>query len=553
MTHGILKNLIAISISSVTYSTCLLLLFSCQANNQPKLSPGHLTSKTVKPQLIPKTVEHTPRVPLPSIQAKVETYTVVVSDVPVKELLYSLARDAKINVDIHPKISGKVTINAYKQTLANILQRVSKQVNLRYQFKNKNLTISPDTPYWKTYRIDYVNMIRKASSEVSVATQIATTGGSVKSSGGGGSSQGNISKTKVTNVSNNDFWKTILANLKTIVGERKNNNTKSNTSLVVSNPISGIINIKATQNQHLEAQVFIEKVMSNAQRQVLIEMTIVEVELSDRFQAGIDWQRLSKLSGVGSNGLSIKSKLIGANLTTAPFFSLGYNQTLSNGSNISATLKLLETFGNVKVLSSPKLMTLNNQTALLKVVDEKVYFTVALEVQVATANSPETKTYTSDIHTVPVGLVMSVIPQINKEGYVSLNVRPTITRITGFANDPAPALMNADFTNLIPEIQVRELESLLQVADGHTVVMGGLMQNRIDKKTKEIPGFKRFKKLNKFLSYRDNNFTKTELVIFLKPTIVKDARMPASTNYLKRYLPTDINQLIKTHPPAAGF
>lgn len=536
------------------YIVCSLLLLACQASNPPKLSSGHIKPSTAnKPSTIPTAITIAPNVPLPKPETKQETYTVVVNNVSVKELLYSLARDAKLNVDIHPQVTGKVTLNAYNQTLAKILDRINKQIDLRYELKDSTLIITPDKPYWQSYRIDYVNMNRKSSSEVSVATHIATTGGSVSqnanaSSGG----DGNISKTKVTNTSNNDFWKTMVENLKNIIADSNPNSSTESLSKVIANPTSGIVSVQATQKQHRLIQSFIEKVMTNAQRQVLIEMTIVEVELSDRFQSGIDWQRLSNSSGTGSNGLSIASKLIGANLNTAPVFTFGYNKTSAGNSNISATLKLLEGFGDVKVLSSPKLLTLNNQTALLKVVDEKVYFTVEMEVIPATDNSPESRTFTSEIHTVPVGLVMSVVPQINKDGYVSLNIRPTISRITGYANDPAPALMNQNFTNLIPEIQIRELESLLQVADGQTIVMGGLMQNRIDKKSKKIPGIKKYRKLNRLLSYRDHNFTKTELVIFLRPKIIHDARMSNTVKRHSQYLPGSINSIFKKQPPAAG-
>ncbi|VAW79248.1 Type II secretion pathway protein D homolog [hydrothermal vent metagenome] len=520
------KNMLVIAIP-------LLALAACNPTRPPKLSAGHLQPKPNNNIRIPQTVRQSPVVPLPAPKIKEETYTVVVSNVPVRELLFSLARDAKINVDIHPEITGNVSINAISQTLPQILSRVSRQVNIRYNIKDKVISITPDKPYWQNYRIDYVNMSRKSTSEVSVATQIATAGGSVSGSGTS-TSKGNSSKTKLTNVSSNDFWKTIKENLKalsSITGDKKE------TTQVIINATSGIASVKTTQKKHLKVQSFIDRVMTNVQRQVLIEVTIVEVELGNRFQAGIDWQRLSSGAGAGSNGISVISNLIGSNLSAAPTFSLGYNRTKSNGSNISSTMKLLESFGKVKVISSPKIMALNNQTALLKVVDEKVYFTVELEIQVATTTSPERRTFTSKIHTIPVGLVMTVVPQINKDGYVSLNIRPTITRITGFANDPAPALMNATFTNLIPEIQIREMESLLQVSDGQTIMMGGLMQNKIDKKTKSLPGLSKYKRINKLLSYRDHDFTKTELVIFIRPTIIKNGK--SKSKLYGRYLSTE--------------
>ena len=130
---------------------------------------------------------------------------------------------------------------------------------------------------------------------------------------------------------------------------------------------------------------------------------------------------------------------------------------------------------------------------------------------------------------------MSVTPQISEDGLVSLNVRPTISSITGFAIDPAPRLAGAEFDNLIPEIQVREIESLLQVKDRHTVVLGGLMQNERESLKDGIPGLSRIPKLGNLFSYTRDQMVKTELVIFLKPTIVSNGSGPAPTAKLADY------------------
>lgn len=148
---------------------------------------------------------------------------------------------------------------------------------------------------------------------------------------------------------------------------------------------------------------------------------------------------------------------------------------------------------------------------------------------------PERLTFTSEINTVPVGLVMSVTPQISNNGSVSLNVRPTISRIVGFAVDPAPRLAGADFDNLIPEIQVREIESLLQVLDGNTIVLGGLMQNERESQKDGIPGLSRIPGVGKLFSYDRDKLVKNELVIFIKPTIIENGTAPASAPQLADY------------------
>lgn len=506
-------------------------VLGCAATQPPKPSAGHIKPEPlVAEDNIPAPVRFSPFVPAPVPQQKQDVYTVVVSDVSVKELLFALARDAKINVDVHPGTSGSVTINAIQQTLLQILARISEQVPIRYTLDGNNLVISPDAAFLRTYKVNYVNMARNSSSSVSVATQVASTG---RGGSGGGS---NGSTTAVQSTSDNEFWATLVGNIRDIIGQQASAAPKatgdkaekggkaekadaaSHGNDVIANVMSGILTVRATQRQHREIQQFIDQVIVNAQRQVLIEATIVEVELSDRYQAGVDWKLLSQ----NSNGaLSAASTMSGSSFANPPAFLVSVAQRLSN-IDFSTNIGMLETFGNVRVLSSPKIMALNNQTAILKVVDEKVYFDVTMEIESATANTPERKHYSSSVKTVPVGLIMSVVPQVNENGVVTMNVRPTITRITGFVSDPALRAQSSAVDNLVPEIQVREMESLLQVRDGQTVVLGGLMQNKDDKKNTGVPWLSTLPWVGNLFNYKDDNLIKTELVIFLKPVVVRN-------------------------------
>ncbi len=502
------------------------LLLACAGPATVDLSVGHNVDPELEQVHVPPIVAQAPVLPRPKPAAPVETYTVVVKDVPVVDLLFSLARDAGLELDIQAQPDKTITINAVEQPLQKILSRISDQALLRYQINGKNLLIQDDSPYWHNYLVNYVNVSRDSTGEVGVATEIATSGGSVsEESNQQGSDQGNLSKTIVKNVSKNDFWTALEYGLISLlsVEEAAPSNTPESNNPVIVNAMAGVATVSATQRQHRRIQKYLDTIIKNSQRQVLIEMTIVEVELSDKYQAGVDWQRLSDNAGLGSNGISVTSDLTAPGLGVAPFVALDYTTTDANGSNVAATVRLLQQFGDTKVLSSPKIMALNNQTALLKVVNERVYFTIELDIRDATADIPERRTFTSEIHTVPVGLVLSVTPQISNDGYVSLNIRPTISRITGFAVDPAPRLADADFDNLIPEIQVREIESLLQVLDGRTVVLGGLMQNEQVSQKDGVPGLSRIPKIGKLFSYTRDDMMKTELVIFLKPTVINNA------------------------------
>ena len=507
-------------------------------------SVGHITDDEPEISQLEPIVDEPPVLPLPEPLPPVETYSVVVKDVPVKDLLFSLARDAGLDLDIQADSERTITINAVEQPLANILNRIANQAELRYVLSGNNLIIQEDLPYWHNYLVDYVNVSRNSLGEVGVATQIATSGGTVSEESGGSQQDenGNLSKTTVTIKSENDFWFAVESSLEAIVtADRESGGTGVNSAAendpIIANAMAGVVTVLATQREHQQVQKYLDQIATNTQRQVLIEMTIVEVELSDKYQAGVDWQRLSDQAGVGSNGISFETDLIGANLGTSPFVSLGFNSAEADGSSISGAVRLLQQFGDTQVLSSPKIMALNNQTALLKVVNEEVYFTIELDIREATADIPERRTFTSEIHTVPVGLVLSVTPQISDNGYVSMNIRPTISRITGFAVDPAPRLAEAEFDNLIPEIQVREIESLLQVLNGRTVVLGGLMQNELVKSKDGVPGLSRIPKLGGLFSYTSDELIKTELVIFLRPTIVTGGASPAGVARLRDYVP----------------
>jgi general secretion pathway protein D len=166
-------------------------------------------------------------------------------------------------------------------------------------------------------------------------------------------------------------------------------------------------------------------------------------------------------------------------------------------------------------------MVLNNQTAVLKVVDNQVFFTI--EADTTQNTNQTTTTVTTTPHSVAVGLVMNVTPQINADDTVMLNVRPTISRINGFATDPNPAPITVGLPpNQIPIIQTRELESLLKVPSGQTAVLGGLMQDSVDIATDGTPGLQSIPGVGELFKYRNNQYAKSELVIFLRPTVIKN-------------------------------
>lgn len=560
----------------------------CGACATPRTIPGpdgHLglepDTPPALPSEIPATLPPQPFVAPPDRQPA--RYSVTVSELPVKELLLALSQETDENIDIHPGLQGIVSVNAVDQSLTAILDRLAEQVNLRYRVAGGTVFVSPDLPHLRTYRVDYVNLARDTSSTISVSGQISA--GAVNtaagSSGAGGSSQ-----TSVTSTSRNNFWEAIVDNLQRILSasraqrESVDERQARAESLIAArreriaqagavaaageaakdlyrsafgsepeaahdvqdehilvNQVAGTITVMATHREHALVQGYLEGVRQAAERQVLIECTIVEVKLSQSYQGGIDWQRIWRRG----QGWQLSQELLGSALGSAPRFVLGYGTA---DGDIQASVRLLERFGRTRVLSSPKIMALNNQTALLKVVDNVVYFTVASSVS---QNQTQTlQSVTTTPNTVAVGVVLSLTPQIDAAGTVNLIARPTISRIARFVDDPNPLLkvdaqgepLPNPIPNRVPEIQVREMESVIRLQSRQTAVLGGLIQDSVRRDRDQVPVLGSMSRVGDAFALRDEAFDKTELVIFLRPTVVASPSIhSAELGHFERFLP----------------
>ena len=573
---------------TVGLSLTALLLTACTPStlsNGP--SAGHLRADDVAktPGNIPAPVQQIASLPRPKHADKTETYSVVVNNIKVQDLLFALARDAKLNVDIHPGISGTVSMNAIDQTLPQLLTRISKQVDMRFELDGPNLAVMPDTPYLKNYKIDYVNLARDVTGTVSTNTQIST---SALSSASGAAGGGNTSRIQIENKSKNRFWESLEKNLKELLYETdkifpegstetvmEQSNSQSTTGTgaqpaaslpsriaqaaqtlagspnpaaiqnsgnavvkrmtfreaasVISNPESGIITVRATSRQHEKVQEFLDRVMSNARRQVLIEATIVEVTLSDGYQQGIEWNRITS-----GTDYKIERPTLTTNVPNAvtPFV---FTYKKLNPLNLLATVDLLRSFGTVKVLSSPKLSVLNNQTATLKVTEDYVYFNVKSDTT-TTANVGTTVGVTTTPQSVSVGFFMSLTAQISDGDTVTLNVRPSISSISELKRDPNP-IIPKDIPNYIPQIRTREIESLMRIESGDIAVLGGLMEDRQDNKDGRVPGLGNIPLFGEIFNTRANSSSKSELVVLLRPTVIKDASIRGDYSSFKDTLP----------------
>jgi general secretion pathway protein D len=312
---------------------------------------------------------------------------------------------------------------------------------------------------------------------------------------------------------------------------------------VIDNPEAGTITVRATGKQHAKIQEFLDQIMSNARRQVMIEATIVEVRLNDNYQQGINWSALIK-----AEGKRFKIVQGSTGLPTAAAITSGILGVITNpaANTIAAQVSLLETFGTVKVLSSPKLSVLNNQTAMLRVADNLVYFTIKADT--TTNQTSSVTTFTTTPNTVPIGFTMSVTPQISDSDSVLFNLKPSISRLLRFVPDPNPNLANPcgvgvsncnipAITSLIPETSTREMESVLKIDNNQIAVMGGLMQDVINNNTDAVPGLSGIPVAGNLFTHRNDTSTKTELVIFLRPMVIKDASITGDFSAYRDTLP----------------
>jgi MSHA type pilus biogenesis protein MshL len=572
--------------------------------NGPRVAPdvprseGHLTVERQAPAAaqVPAPVRITGLVPPPKPAQKLITYSVVVSDVPVRELLLALARDTRQNIDIHPGLTGRVTLNAIDETLPAILERIARQIDMRVRNEGSTIIVQPDTPFLRVYRVNYVNMQRDTTATIGASGQIGGQGGAAGGAPGaggagtaGGSAGGaggavNASATLVRTTSQTNFWETLRDNIRAILAssraqtqsaeDRAQRNEQArqvreerlaqaeavsragaaSTTLfntvfgqaalqqpqandvrdsIVVNPLAGTVNVLATERQHQLVQQYLDGVTTAVTRQVLIEATIAEVRLNDAYQGGVDWSRLR-----GFGGFSVQQQLIAGALGAPPSVTIGYT---SESGNIVSAIKLLQQFGQTQVLSSPKIMALNNQTSILRVTDNFVYFQVEAQQGAVTAGGIVQPTvFNTTAQTVPVGVVLAVTPQIDENGQVTLTVRPTITRVTGTVADPNPSLRAGvtPIQNLVPVIQTRELESVLQVGSGQTVILGGLMQDDVSRTRDGVPWLGRQPGIGDAFSFRNERATKTELVIFIRPTVVTNASLQSDElKFFQRFLP----------------
>ena len=573
--------------------SCTFLLGGCAGPSRSPDSRAHLQTTHTAP---PAPAADIPALPVAALPAaspqKEEVFSISVSQLPLRDLLFAIARDTGTDIDIHPAVSGLVTLHSRPQPLSRLLQRIARLVDARVSEEEGILRFLPDTPHLKIYPVDYVNLSRQVSSAISTSTQIAGNPGSLPNTSGT-LAAGNLSSTRIDNQSRHQFWESLEKAIADLLREtdkllpegsseteieqsgRSTHLSQGNASIppgtqasptrsrqrpqgtpggapalsndssqstatirrstfreaasVIVHPESGVLSVRATEAQHERVAAFLAHIMEATRRQVMIEATVVEVELNDAYRQGVDWSRLR----ADDSGFSVTRPASGgvASAESSTFSLLLRNK--AHPLNLTATLDLLRGFGTTRVLSSPRLSVLNNQTALLKVVENIVYFSVRADT-ISTASVGTSTAVTTTPQSVSVGFVMSVTPQISASREITLNIRPSISSVTDWKQDPNPGNKVA---NYVPQIRTREMESVMRIRSGDIAVLGGLMEDGSDEQSSRFPGLGDIPLAGELLTRRARRGYKSELLIFLRPVLLDAPRLDGDFAPLARHLP----------------
>ena len=479
-------------------------------------------------------------VPMPLVSVTVN------QDVPLRDVLYEIANQADYDIELDPRIQGSIIFTARNRPLDVVVERISEIAGLRYEFEDERLRVELDTPYHQNYKINYLSYIRRNQS--SISNDVAVVSGEGADTG---------SSFEAAAESEADFWGELESNLTQILQADMGASTlrtqidpvvlaageipplieegaapSDSESVAVMpsegrfsvNRQGGLVSIFATKRKQDQVKNYLDLLRRSVTSQVLIEAKVLEVSLSDEFSAGIDWSTVNLFGGEGllefDAGGGFVRGILDAGVGPASNFRL--TQT---GNDFTAAIDAISRFGTVKALASPRLTVLNNQSAVLNVAENRVYFEIDID-QTTSTEGVTTTQIDSQIRNVPEGVLINVQPSIDLEGReISMAVRPTVTRITDSIPDPAVAFASADLdtpiSSPVPVVNVQEFDSVLQMNDGQAIVMGGLIQDRMTSTQNTVPVLGEIPLMGALFRNQQDNIEKTELVVLMRAKIVE--------------------------------
>jgi len=484
-------------------------------------------------------------------------FDLVVNKAPASQVLMGIVSGSPYSIALSPELKGEITINLRDVTLFEALNALRDLYGYEYKMNGKQIFVEPQTLQTRVFQVNYITGSRRGSSATRVTSGTASGSGAggaagvagqaaamngamgvgsgstgTGTPGTSGASNLQVYASDVSMRTNNDFWDEIASSLSNLIGEE-------NGRKVVINSQSGLIMVKAMPKEIRQVEKFLSLMQVTVDRQVILEAKIIKVQLNRNSQQGINWAAARNIRGRdytfgnvnGNTTLGETGTLTNGTLTSTGPGALANSDPVSiggsmfalavQGKNFSALLNFLETQGNVEVLSSPRIATINNQKAVLKVGNDAFYVTnVRTNVTTTTGGA----VVTPDIQLQPYfsGISLDVTPQIDKDDNITLHVHPFISDVTQVNRTVTLSSANGG-TYTIPTASsnINETDSIVRTRDGNVIAIGGLMSESVDNTRTKVPGLGDVKFLGNLFRQKDQSSTKTELVILLKSTVVR--------------------------------
>jgi MSHA biogenesis protein MshL len=453
-----------------------------------------------------------------------------VNNAPAAQVFMQIGSGTPYNMLVAPDVAGTVSITLKDTSVLEALESMRELFGYDYRVAGNRIFVQPNTVQTRLFKINYLPGRRQGASDIRVTSSAITQG----SSGGSGTSSAPAAGSSraddtahVRTTSDADFWREVQASLNALVGTAERRS-------VVLNPSAGVIVVRATPAELRQVEAYLAAVQVSIERQVMLEAKIVSVELSEGSQAGVNW---AGFGGLGKGRLSIGTAAPGATLApTGSAISDGVNtitagaglaaDALGKGfyglafqaSNFAAMINFLQTQGNVQVLSSPRIATLNNQKAVLKVGSDELFVT---GISTTTTSGATGSTSTPSLTLQPFfsGVALDVTPQIDDAGNVMLHVHPTVSNVIEKQKNVDLGSLGS-FRLPLASSTVSETDSIVRVRNGQIVAIGGLMTQEQRDDRNGLPGFSDVPLVGALFRSKNGLTSKRELVILIKPTVI---------------------------------
>ncbi|AUH71961.1 pilus (MSHA type) biogenesis protein MshL [Legionella sainthelensi] len=450
-----------------------------------------------------------------------QRFDIAVKDVPAQAFYMGLVADTSTNMVVSPEIKGNVTLSLKRVTIEQVLQALEDAYGYSFNAIPGGYEILPNTLRTQIFKVNYLELERKSRSNMTVSSGEVTTAGTPGSpSTGTTASGGNLSgvlsngnqnySAVVGNVetkSNIDFWKSLENTVKRMIG-------KADDRSVTVNKVAGLVVVHATPRELKQVERYLDMTQNSMDRQVILEAKILEVNLTNEFQMGIDW----KLFGTRLNALSNFPEVDISQASFPKAFDIDIHW---NPQDFTSVIQALETQGNVQVLSSPRVSAMNNQSAAIKVGFDEFFVTNVSQNQNIVTSSLVTQP-TLNVNLTPFfsGITLDVTPQIDANGQVTLHIHPTVSLVKDQRKVIDLGTQGGILDLPLANSTIRESDTMVHAKNGQVVVIGGLMQDTTTEGIAQLPWFGNIPFLGTLVRATKQNSQKSELVILLRPTIV---------------------------------